>query len=181
VQDCDEAISELEEALKNPPDVSINLLEDLAFAHYWRGRAHFKSGDVRSALADYDHIIKTQGVVGSETSIMPVNFQIVAYDERAQVRLAYGDAMGAIQDAERAVSMSQAFANSDRLGGVYLVARCRATQALAWLKLGEAARAAKVYDTAIAEMEKHLDRMGPQGEISTLLGQLRGARSKLHV
>ena len=181
VQDCDEAISELEEALKNPPDVSINLLEDLAFAHYWRGRAHFKSGDVRSALADYDHIIKTQVVVGSETSIMPVNFQIVAYDERAQVRLAYGDAMGAIQDAERAVSMSQAFANSDRLGGVYLVARCRATQALAWLKLGEAARAAKVYDTTIAEMEKHLDRMGPQGEISTLLSQLRDARSKLHV
>jgi hypothetical protein len=52
---------------------------------------------------------------------------------------------------------------------------------LAWLKLGEAARAAKVYDTAIAEMEKHLDRMGPQGEISTLLSQLRDARSKLHV
>jgi hypothetical protein len=136
--------------------------------------------DLPGALADYDRMIKL-----GAAEISDMFRQTHMYDERAQLRLMNQDPMGAIQDAERAISLLRQW-KLDTSGlaawGINL-ARCFTTQASAWSQLGDTIRAAKTYDTAILELEKIMSRISPHeiGDIQQKLSELRRAKSELGI
>jgi tetratricopeptide (TPR) repeat protein len=180
IEDADEAIKELYVVLSDPPDISFDAAEHLLLAFLIRARSLSRMNDLPGALADYDRMIKL-----GAAEISDMFRQTHMYDERAQLRLMNQDPMGAIQDAERAISLLRQW-KLDTSGlaawGINL-ARCFTTQASAWSQLGDTIRAAKTYDTAILELEKIMSRISPHeiGDIQQKLSELRRAKSELGI